>query len=557
MLGLRTSGCWKKTKFFSNIRCALRGITTTAMGGKLFAIMAANRSEPSQALAIVTHFMCYNFCDLGNRGTHKNHMAEKHGIDMDAPLLAFSPTDLWTINDATQGTSIMGATGSGKTSGSGATIAKAFLSAGFGGLVLCAKPEERRLWERYARETGRLKNLIVFSPTGYTFDANGQREEKQWRFNFLDYELRRVGRGGGLTENIVNLITRVTELAEGTHDIAGKEQFWERAMRQLIRNAIEILSLGQGRLTLKDMAKLVREAPLSQEQLEKDAKWWDESFCAKCILEAEKKEKTPREQNDFEMAWDYWLREYPNMGDRTRSSIVATFTSVADQLLHGLAWELLCTETNIIPELTYKNGAIIVLDLPIQEFQELGRITQGIFKFMFQRAILRRDPVTDPYPVFLWADEAQNFVSSFDYQYQAVARSARACTVYMTQNISNYYAVLGGANSHDEANALLGNFQTKIFHANGDHATNQFAADMIGQDWMTAFNYGVSQGSQDPSRSGGGSETVQYKVLPHLFTRLRKGGKENDLQVEGIIFQGGRIWNGTNDTHITRVFNQE
>jgi hypothetical protein len=36
--------------------------------------------------------------------------------------------------------------------------------------------------------------------------------------------------------------------------------------------------------------------------------------------------------------------------------------------------------------------------------------------------------------VFPWADEAQNFVTPFDAEYQAVARSAGGCTVYLTQN---------------------------------------------------------------------------------------------------------------------------
>lgn len=485
-----------------------------------------------------------------------NAMASSAAFDLDAPLLGISNQDYWTIADATQGTSIMGATGSGKTSGSGATLARAFLSAGLGGLVMCAKPEERELWEQYAAATGRLQSLVVFSPTGYRYNEHGQKVEHPWRFNFLDYELKRAGRGGGLTENLVNLLTRVTELAEGTHDIAGKEQFWERAMRQLIRNGIEILSLSKGTITLKDLARFVRDAPLSREQVDNET-WQKTSFFWECLMEAKQKDMTPREQNDFEMAASYWISEYPNLGDRTRSSIVATFTSVADQLLHGLAWELLCTDTTIIPEVTYENAAVIILDLPIQEFQELGRIVQGIFKFMFQRAILRRNPKTNPRPVFLWADEAQNFVSSFDYQYQAVARSARACTVYMTQNISNYYAVLGGANSHDEAHALLGNFQTKIFHANGDHATNQFAADMIGQDWITSHNYGISTGEQGGSRTGGGSESVQYKYFPHLFTRLKKGGRENKLQVEGVVFQGGRIWKANDDTYLVRTFVQE
>ena len=90
--------------------------------------------------------------------------------------------DTWTIRDACEGVQIFGAIGSGKTSGSGAAIAKAFLNSGFGGLVLCAKPEERQLWQQYARETGREAHLFIFSP------------DHAWRFNFLDYELRREGR---------------------------------------------------------------------------------------------------------------------------------------------------------------------------------------------------------------------------------------------------------------------------------------------------------------------------------------------------------------------------
>jgi len=47
--------------------------------------------------------------------------------------------DSWRIKDACEGTMIFGGTGSGKTSGSGRALATSFLSAGFGGLVLCAK----------------------------------------------------------------------------------------------------------------------------------------------------------------------------------------------------------------------------------------------------------------------------------------------------------------------------------------------------------------------------------------------------------------------------------
>ena len=63
--------------------------------------------------------------------------------------------DDFTIRQACEGISIMGGIGSGKTSGSGAQFARAYLRAGFGGLVLCAKNDEAELWREYAKATGR------------------------------------------------------------------------------------------------------------------------------------------------------------------------------------------------------------------------------------------------------------------------------------------------------------------------------------------------------------------------------------------------------------------
>src|SRR6185295_17250534 len=79
--------------------------------------------------------------------------------ELDIPLLHLSPRDAWRIRDSFEGTQIMGMTGSGKTSGSGATLARAFLANGYGGVVLTVKSSERALWESYARQTGRSDSL--------------------------------------------------------------------------------------------------------------------------------------------------------------------------------------------------------------------------------------------------------------------------------------------------------------------------------------------------------------------------------------------------------------
>jgi len=191
--------------------------------------------------------------------------APLHPFDLDRPLLGLSPADAWRIRDACEGTQIFGAIGSGKTSGSGQAIAKSFLSAGFGGLVLTAKPDERALWERYCAQTGRSDSLIVFSP------------EQPWRFNFLDYELRRPGRGAGETENLVRLFHTILETVDGGKG-AGKDPFWERAVKQMLRNAIEVAKAATGRLVLAEIAELIATAPSSIEETHAE-RWQSGSFC--------------------------------------------------------------------------------------------------------------------------------------------------------------------------------------------------------------------------------------------------------------------------------------
>lgn len=136
------------------------------------------------------------------RATPLQH-ASAHALDgafpLPMPLMQLSPQDVWRLQNACEGTLIMG--GSGKTSGSGQVLVMAFLQAGFGGLVLCAKPGERALWEHYARQAGRSESLIVF-------DDSGAR-----RFNFLDYELKRAERL--TTHNLVALFLRILEAARG------------------------------------------------------------------------------------------------------------------------------------------------------------------------------------------------------------------------------------------------------------------------------------------------------------------------------------------------------
>jgi len=468
---------------------------------------------------------------------------------LDAPLLYLSEADAWTVRDACEGTQIFGGTGSGKTSGSGAAIAKAFLRAGFGGLVLTAKTDERATWERYAKETGRGSSFVVVSPG------------EKWRFNFLDYEVRRPGAGAGLTENVVNLFTSVMEVGERRQGQGSNDGYWNRSLKQLLRNAVDALVIAYGRLSLPEIYDLVASAPHSPDEVQSEA-WQGSSFCYRTLIAAETHapELGGSKERDFDITAKYWLGEFPALAEKTRSIIVSSFTGMADGFLRGSLREIFCTSTNLLPEFTHE-GAVIIVDLPVKEYAEVGQFAQVLMKLMWQRATERRDVLEHPRPVFLWADESQYFITSGDALFQTTARSARACTVYLTQNLPNYRAVLG--HDHAAADSLLGNLQTKIFHANGDHTTNTWAADIIARTWQTRSNASATQNhnsldaSGRGSVTGGASQAVEYQVLPSEFTILRKGGPQAGFAVDGVVFQPGRVWQASRSNHLRVSFSQK
>jgi hypothetical protein len=467
------------------------------------------------------------------------------------PLLTLGG-DPWRIKDACEGVMIFGGTGSGKTSGSGRALATAYLDAGFGGLVLCAKPEEPELWCRYAAQTGRSADLIRFGPdNGYSF-------------NFMDYECRRPGAGAGLTENLVNLFIEVSGLGMGASGGGGSDAFWERAMKSLVRNCVDLLLLSGETVSLPAMFEVIRSAAPDLSQVGNE-KWEKDSYCAQCVETARHRSRGTAADADCGETIGFWLKQFPALGDKTRSSLVATFTTLAESLTRGKMRDLFCRGTTLTPESALA-GRIIVVDLPVKEWAEIGRLAAVLWKYTFQKAVERRahQPGQTPRPVFLWADECQSFASRYDTLFQATARSSRAATVYLTQNYPSLLAALGGEREgRAVVDALLGNLGTKIFHANSDRDTNQFAADLVGRRRQVLRNgsggmnvsFGGSASLGTSSQHGAG-EHMDYEIQPREFTGLRKGGPENAFAVEAMVFQNGRTWRSTDRTWQKIAFRQ-
>ena len=509
-------------------------------------------------------------------------------MNLNETLIAFpnknAAPDYFTMRDAFNGIQIFGGIGSGKSSGSGKMFAKEFLKKGFGGLVLCAKPGEAITWREYGEETGRIDDFIFFN------------KKSDFEFNPLEYETTRSGEGAGEIFNLTNLFMEIYKMGNrfsGAGAGGGNNaRFWDAALRRCINRTIQLLQLAKEEISIEKMRKIISSIPYSHEvenlsnmSIEDIEKWGEDNFCIACYLEAGgtiaelmaraeeetnllEKEKLEAElsekDNTYDLIENYFLKQFPNLSSETRPIIVESFLGLAEPFLSGILKKHFAggISPEVKPEETFK-GKIIVMEFPVKEFLQAGVFAQGIFKLLWQQATERRideKEEANHLPVFLWVDEAQLFLSDYDQIFQTTARSSRAATVFISQNISNYYVALGGANPKAKADSLLGNLGTKIFHSNNDAVTNEWASKIIGSDLITLRSDSEQKDRMEllvNSKSQSYAASLLPQILPKVFTKLWTGGDgyENprkNYKVQAIVTINGKDWqNGKNYRKIT------
>lgn len=339
---------------------------------------------------------------------------------------------------------------------------------------------------------------------------------------------------------------------------------------RLLRSGTDALLLAGWPVTVRDLYRLVISAPQSLNDVASES-WRGTSFCYDCLVAIDKRPRTPSQTADGELVADFFLKEFPALNEKTRSIIVSQFTSTCDVLLRGTLRELFANGTNVTPEAA-EAGKIILVDMPLKAWGAVGLFANLLWKTSFQRAIERRDVRSSPRATFLWADEGHYFLHKGDSLFQTTCRSSRCASVLITQNIANLDAALGaGEAGRAEAESLLANFGTLVFHANTCQRTNSFASQLIGEErvMMASGNsnydaddqWSASLGLDWLGRSGsttaGFSEQYRQIVEPASFTRLRAGGKVNGFLADAIVIKSGDLFRSTGTTWLPVTFRQD
>ena len=425
-----------------------------------------------------------------------------------------------TIGDSFEGVQVFGDTGSGKSSASAKLLATALLRAGYGGLVLTVKPDDATDWKNLLAENGRAEDGVFFAPgSGHCF-------------NFLDYELKR---GRQLDLGSLNAAQILGELVSLAQRGAGRaDDFWSQAANEMVAQTLEIIRASGETPSLKLAKEIIESAPRSLADVE-DTQWqgrskfWDMLQCGKTAASG---------SADFKLVENYWLVQFPQMADKTRSSVMATFTaSVAQYFCPEIIHKLFGEETTITPD-AISEGKIVVVNLPVKHFGAAGRFAGIVWKYCAQLAFERRE--NKQRPVFIFVDESHHFLTDYDQLFQTTARSSRCSVVYLTQSLSNYFALSPGNSGKHRVDSMCNCLKTKILHQCSHPETRQTFAEAIGKcrDEKTSETISRSKGEQ------GFSETktpgYDFWIHPDRATRLKTGGKANDCKVEGIVYKAGK-----------------
>ncbi|GAB3040050.1 type IV secretory system conjugative DNA transfer family protein [Spirosoma pulveris] len=493
-------------------------------------------------------------------------------FDLDTPLIQFPSsygTDSFTIRNAVEGVQIFGGIGSGKTSGSGRLWALRYLLANFGGLILTVKPDELDMWKELCQLTGREQDLVVIEPNGATF-------------NFLD-EASRGSEEVTDTANIVDLLQTIIQAGALQDGGKSNDTFWVDSFDLLLRNAVDLTRLAYGKISVQVLHDIVVNVPkvdVARQSANDNVNAFERAFEAARVnvtaqIEAWHATLSREEQNllQDDTAYDNALMDAVadarllkfvdnffsdtlyNLSDKTRSIIEMMFQSFLLRLLREPFYSLFCRHASTVTPEDCLNGKIVIVNLPVKLYQKSGRDAQLIVKYCFQSAWEKRNVKLNGRPVFLWCDESHVLIHDKDAEFQATARSSRVATVYLSQNLPNYIASMGGHTPEHRVRAFLGTLSTKIFSANADTETNEYASKLIGDGFIIDKSKNTTTASSSFSQSFGESHRLERMVRPEQFSKLRTGGPRNNHRVEAYMHrQGDCFCNGLN--HLRLIFNQ-
>jgi len=452
------------------------------------------------------------------------------------------------------GIAVIGAVGSGKTSGCIVPFAEQILAykasdttRRIGGLILEVKGDFCRKVSDLLAKHDRSEDYIELSLDG------------DYRYNPLHNDQDAYASAFGIASLLNNLVGR------------GKEPFWQQAYTNLVKFIILLHKVLYDYVTLFDVYECAINPNLLQQKIEYGDRRFEGEYISVDIdtfqdhpdldgynFIVDKKAKRmrapystalrayledhgcsyksetadgqspasliqdTRKREQFEAVKRWFYHDWTRIEPKLRTSIIegiSVFLSLFDD--NPDVKRVFCPPKETFDEelnqdgrygtplapwsVLVEQGKVVGLNFPMSINPGLARTVGTLLKLDFERAVLSRITSMEKHPDRYWrevlflCDEYQAFATvgehdpTGDEKFFALSRQAKCIPIVATQSISSLRSTLHG----ESWRTLLQTFRTKIFLSLSDDFSAETASRLCGKDEMLKPAYSLSENGQD------------------------------------------------------------
>lgn len=462
-------------------------------------------------------------------------------LRLEQALLRLSDADdVLTSTDIFMSAALIGASGSGKTSGVLSTFVAAGHKAGASIVHVATKPHEPAFWLNLARRCGRTDVRVL--------------QLGKDTFNPLEHE-RVTGRGlPGAHERMLAIATAPLRRRRSQGGEADGGYWHDEGMRFLSLILIPFLLTNEP-ISYAVLYECLNHLPGSRAEARSE-EWRTNSSLWRAIEAADKLPLTTSQRQALNAAARFAQEDSPRMPSRTRLSVISTVVSAIHPLTLGeAALTLNAAESTWSPAEVVDRPSVLILDAAIQTYGPAAADFQRAVLTAIEREILRRPAGKAGHPVLLALDEGHYFIDADeDAAFITSCRDRRAGMIFATQTCANVQTAFASSRDPRSASeAFLGGFGVRIFCASNDPETLEHASRVFTHTPQARVSITDSGGSgrekrgrKGESAKSGDQSTIGFDLQPdvaaHEIAGLRTGGPDNNFIVEAFIAIAGRRW---------------
>lgn len=425
---------------------------------------------------------------------------------------------------------VTGAPGSGKTSCVVLPTVRKIVE--LGGAVVCfsTKGSDLRDYQRTIEQaSGRYIALGFDAPNArseYVFDLFGHLTES----------------GATSTEIADVLVSAMNVVNQRTGaSSANENDFFRDLARALLVHIITCLQSAGLSITAATITSIMNDAR-AKAGTSKHAK------IARVLRRAEAARKAEQtsahEARRIRAAIRFLDKEWPELADRTASSVIGVWTGISVDLEVGLAGLIDAPDEDQIavsPATALEDGVSLIIGPPTEASPRGGIIMQALWQACIRIGLQNRTP--SDRTVVMVLDEFQASVSVHYLQMLlAMARSSRVGVLLATQSFATVTARFGA----EAAKSLFGLPATVVSCRNDCPTTNTFSAERIGKHFIKVPSTSSSSSTPEFFSTGSGnrqsgiswSEQERFIVSPATFRNL-KGAGPRRARTDAIVQQRG------------------